>query len=188
MTEGDNSSELAPKQEDTANLLERVLGRAIANRYVDFCRLASGAFELRVSRPIAGHALRELESTLRHALKVPLEVKAVAAAIDPEKLDTARRALEEMGFDGAAVERAASALQPRETHATQIEQITARLGLAPGGDIAKAWISLVKTFGQPLHSGLGSPLADMGRQAKLSEEEFAVFEQVHGKTASRPVC
>lgn len=148
MTETDNSSELTLEQEDTANLLERVLGRAIANRYVDFCRLASGAFELRVSRPIAGHALRELESTLRDALKVPFEVKAVGAAIDPEKLDTARRALEEMGFDGAAVDRAASALQPRETHATQIEQITARLGLAPGGDIAKAWISLVKTFGQ----------------------------------------
>ena len=33
---------------------------------------------------------------------------------------------------------------------------------------------------------LGSLLADMGRQAKLSEEEFAVFEQVRGKTPSRP--
>lgn len=148
MTEVDNSSELTPEQENTTNLLERMLGRAIANRYVDFCRLASGAFELRVSRPVAGHALRELESTLRDALKVPLEVKVIGAAIDPEKLDRARRALEEIGFDGAAVDRAASALQPRETHATQIEQIAARLGLAPGGDIAKAWISLVKTFGQ----------------------------------------
>lgn len=148
MTGVNYSSELMPEQADTANLLERVLGRAIANRYVDFCRLSSGAFELRVSRPIAGHALRELESTLRDALKVPLEVKAVGATIDPKKLDAARRALEQIGFDRAAVDRAASALQPRETHATQIEQITARLGLAPGGDIAKAWIALVKTFGQ----------------------------------------
>src|SRR3954447_2041867 len=34
---------------------------------------------------------------------------------------------------------------------------------------------------------LGSLLADMGRQAGLSDEEFAVFEQVRDKTASRPV-
>ncbi len=34
---------------------------------------------------------------------------------------------------------------------------------------------------------LGSLLADMGRQAKLSEEEFAVFEQVRNKTVPRPV-
>jgi len=34
---------------------------------------------------------------------------------------------------------------------------------------------------------LGSLLADMGRQAKLSDEEFAVFEQVRDKTPARPV-
>ncbi len=34
---------------------------------------------------------------------------------------------------------------------------------------------------------LGSLLADMGRQARLSDEEFAVFEQVRDKTPSRPV-
>jgi antitoxin FitA len=34
---------------------------------------------------------------------------------------------------------------------------------------------------------LGSVLADMGRQAKLRDEEFAVFEQVRDKTPSRPV-
>lgn len=34
---------------------------------------------------------------------------------------------------------------------------------------------------------LGSLLADMGRQAKLSDDEFAVFEQVRDKTPSRPV-
>jgi hypothetical protein len=147
MTEADNTSGLTPEQEDTANLLERVLGRAIANRYVDFCRLASGAFELRVSRPIAGHALRELESTLRDALKVPLEVKA-AGAIDPGQLTKARDALAQIGFNATAVDKAVSALQPRDSHATQIEQITSRLGLASDGDVAKAWISLVKTFGQ----------------------------------------
>lgn len=34
---------------------------------------------------------------------------------------------------------------------------------------------------------LGSLLADIGRQAKLTDEEFAVFEQVRDKTPARPV-
>ncbi len=34
---------------------------------------------------------------------------------------------------------------------------------------------------------LGSLLADMGRRAKLSNEEFAVFEQVRSKAPAHPV-
>lgn len=34
---------------------------------------------------------------------------------------------------------------------------------------------------------LGSLLADMGRQAKLTAEEFAVFSQVRDKAPARPV-
>jgi len=34
---------------------------------------------------------------------------------------------------------------------------------------------------------LGSLLADIGRQAKLKDEEFAVFERVRDKTPARPV-
>ena len=34
---------------------------------------------------------------------------------------------------------------------------------------------------------LGSLLADMGRQAKLTDKEFAVFEQVRDKTPARPL-
>jgi plasmid stability protein len=34
---------------------------------------------------------------------------------------------------------------------------------------------------------LGSLLADMGRQARLSDEEFAVLEQVRDKAPARPV-
>ena len=34
---------------------------------------------------------------------------------------------------------------------------------------------------------LGSLLADMGRRAKLTDEEFAVFAQVRDKTPARPV-
>jgi antitoxin FitA len=34
---------------------------------------------------------------------------------------------------------------------------------------------------------LGSLLADMGRRAKLTDKEFAVFEQVRNKAPARPV-
>ena len=34
---------------------------------------------------------------------------------------------------------------------------------------------------------LGTLLADMGRRAKLTEEEFAVFEHVRDKAPARPV-
>jgi antitoxin FitA len=34
---------------------------------------------------------------------------------------------------------------------------------------------------------LGSLLADMGRRAKLTDGEFAVFEQVRSKALTRPV-
>ena len=34
---------------------------------------------------------------------------------------------------------------------------------------------------------LGSLLADMGRRAKLTDEEFAVFEQVRNMAPARPV-
>ncbi|HWH82229.1 MAG TPA: Arc family DNA-binding protein [Burkholderiaceae bacterium] len=34
---------------------------------------------------------------------------------------------------------------------------------------------------------LGSLLADMGRQARLTEQEFAVFAQVHDKAPARPL-
>lgn len=34
---------------------------------------------------------------------------------------------------------------------------------------------------------LGSMLADMGRRAKLSDDEFAVFEQVRNKLPARPL-
>jgi len=34
---------------------------------------------------------------------------------------------------------------------------------------------------------LGSLLADIGRRAKLTNEEFEVFEQVRDKTPARPV-
>jgi hypothetical protein len=69
-------SALSPEQQDTAALLNRLLGNAIANRYVDFCRLAAGAVILNTSRPHAVHALRELSNILRDVLAVPMEATA----------------------------------------------------------------------------------------------------------------
>ena len=34
---------------------------------------------------------------------------------------------------------------------------------------------------------LGTLLSDLGRQARLSDEEFAAFEQVRSKPPTRPV-
>jgi len=65
-----NAFDLSPEQQETASLLQRLLGSAIANRYVDLCRLSAGAFALNVSRPMAAHALRELDSMLRGTLEV----------------------------------------------------------------------------------------------------------------------
>jgi len=50
---------LSAEQADSHRLILQLLGTAVADRYVDFCRLASGTLPLIVSRPLAGHALRE---------------------------------------------------------------------------------------------------------------------------------
>jgi hypothetical protein len=71
--------------------------------YVDFCRLAAGAFALNVSRPMAAHALRELDSMLRGALEVPMEARAPETAEDTEKIAEARKQLRVLGFSGFQV-------------------------------------------------------------------------------------
>lgn len=171
MTEPDDSSELSAEQQDTTNLLERSLGRAIADRYVDFCRLASGVFELRVSRPVAAHALRELEGILRRSLKASLEIRPTEESIDPVHTK-AREELSKLGLDNAAIDRAVVALKPRTNQANQIRQITSSLGLAPDGDVAEAWISLSKTAGKAHeHSFHESLLVDEDFQRK-SQQPF----------------
>ena len=146
MQQSTNTFDLSPEQQDTSSLLDRLLGKAIADRYVDFCRLAAGAFALNVSRPVAAHALRELESMLRHVLEVPMEAKA--AEPDLGKLDEALEQLRPLGFDEPTLQRAVNALKPRQTHKTQICKIVARLGLDPDGDVAKKWIALCGSFGK----------------------------------------
>jgi hypothetical protein len=148
MSEPPNTFDLSREQQDTAALLEQLLGSAVADRYVDFCRLAGGAFPLRVSRPVAAHALRELDSTLRHILEVPLEARPPDNPADLEKLDKARTQLREIGYQENAIDLAAKALTPRLTHKEQIRKILTRLGFDPAGDVAKKWISLSDAFGK----------------------------------------
>ncbi|MDE2284387.1 MAG: hypothetical protein KGK33_07210 [Hyphomicrobiales bacterium] len=142
-----NAFDLSPEQQETASLLQRLLGSAIANRYVDFCRLAAGAFALNVSRPIAAHALRELDSMLRGALEVPMEARAPETGEDTERIAEARKQLRALGFEDHAVDRAVRELKPRLNHKEQIRQIASRLGLAPDGDVANLWTSLTENFG-----------------------------------------
>ena len=59
MKEVPETFELSPEQQDTAALLKELLGQTMADRYIDVCRLSAGAFELRISAPVAAHAMRE---------------------------------------------------------------------------------------------------------------------------------
>jgi ATP dependent DNA ligase C terminal region len=148
MDQAINAFDLSPEQQETASLLQRLLGNAVASRYVDFCRLAAGAFALNVSRPMAAHALRELDSMLRGALEVPMEARASETAQDRERVAQAREQLRALGFEDQAVNRAARELKPHLNHKQQIRQIVSRLGLAPDGDIANLWTSLTESFGR----------------------------------------
>jgi len=139
---------LSPEQQDTASLLERLFGRAIAYRYVDFSRLAASATGLSVSRPMAAHALRELESMIRFSLEVPMDAKAALDEQDEERVNEAIKTLKQLDFDDEALQRARKALAPRLNHARHIKLIAQRLGLSPEGDIATAWVSLCSTFGR----------------------------------------
>src|ERR1700687_18176 len=147
-----NIFELSAEQQDTAILLRRLLGKGITDRYLDVCRLAAGAFPLVVSRPMAAHALRELDSTLRHVLEVPMEAKASELPEDTARRDKARKLLLALGYDADIVQQASRYLKPRFTHKDQIRKIVARLGLDPDGDIAAKWASLSETFGKA-HEG-----------------------------------
>lgn len=137
---------LTPEQTDTAAFLDRLFGTAIANRYKDFCQLAASATDLRVTRPLAAHALRELESMLRSSLEVPMDAKAQPAK--DEQRTEAEAVLKGLRYDDAAIQRALGALAPRLNHASQIRLIAERLGLASESDVVRAWVSLCEMFGK----------------------------------------
>jgi hypothetical protein len=137
---------LPPEQQDTARLLSELLGKAIAARYEDFCRLSMGLFDLNVSKPMAAHALRELDSVLRGVLAVPMDAVAVVGRETKEKLEAAERALKDLGYDDASVGRALDGLVPRTKHKDQIRRILTRLGFEPNGDIAQLWFRIVDNY------------------------------------------
>jgi hypothetical protein len=139
---------LSAEQADTDRLIRQLLGTAVADRYVDFCRLAGGTLPLIVSRPLAGHALRELDSLVRHVLATPMDARASDNAEEAKRRRDARAKLKEMGFDEPALQRAEKALKPAYSHKRQIQQIVTRLGLAPDGDIATLWIKLNEAYGR----------------------------------------
>jgi hypothetical protein len=141
-----NTFDLSPEQRDTARLLDELLGQAIAARYEDFCRLSSGAFAIHAAKPVALHALRELNSMLRGVLAVPMGAVEILDKDFKERLESARNRLTDLKFSDGAVNEAVKRLLPG-TAKTQIEKIVTQLGLASDGDIAKKWIALTNRGG-----------------------------------------
>lgn len=148
MEELPNVYDLSAEQQDTATLLERLLGKPVADRYVDFCRLAAGAFPLLVSYPVAAHSLRELDSIIRYALAVPMEATPPEETeTDMQRRESAIKALVELGFDAATIKFASDKLKPRINHKDQILKIVTKLGLAPNGDTATSWLAIQSLAG-----------------------------------------
>jgi hypothetical protein len=140
-----NTFDLSLEQRDNATLLRDLLGQAVAARYEDFCRLSTGAFALNVSAPMAAHALRELESTLRQILEVPMDALPKEHPGFQEKSRRARKFLAELQFDQPAIDRAIESLKPRITHKAQVLKIVTRLGFDPQSDTANSWAKLTDT-------------------------------------------
>lgn len=138
---------LSPEQQDTGALLERLLGTAMAERYVDFLKLTAEATDLSVTIPLAGHALREMESTIRFTLAASIDAEAEQEE-DGTQAGKVAEALRPFGYSQDAIDRAVKSLKPKVSHAAQIRKIAEHLGLAPDGDIANAWVSLSRTADQ----------------------------------------
>jgi len=137
---------LSPEQEDTARLLGELLGRAVGLRYKDFCLLSAGAFPLTASKPMAAHALRELDSMLRGVLAVPMDAKAPEDPNANEKREEVGKILKGLNYDENAIKRALDGLEPRTKHKDQIRKILTRLGFDPTSDIAIHWISTIDNY------------------------------------------
>lgn len=140
-------SSLTEEQLDTVGMLEHLLGKAIADRYFDFCRLCTDALDLRVTIPLAAHALRELDSTLRTVLAVPLDAVVHEEPKDIERLDILRQKLKELGYDTEASQRAVTSIRPRISHREQIARICVRLDLGSDSEVARQWMGLSDNVG-----------------------------------------
>jgi hypothetical protein len=129
MVEPVNSFNLSPQQKETTK------------------RLSAGAYDLHVSKPMAGHALRELESLIRSVLIVPMQVVPPKDLDFAAKLKKARKALREIGFHEKMIDGGIKGLQPTEVHKSQIARLVIQLGLEPEGEVAKQWMTLCENFG-----------------------------------------
>jgi hypothetical protein len=89
-----------------------------------------------------------LDSTLRHVLAVPLDVKAIEKQEDAAELERAREALKAIGYDNDRIREALKKLKPTLSHKAQIEKIVERLGLDPDGDVARQWTSVTDAAGK----------------------------------------
>ncbi|MGO7708521.1 hypothetical protein ACC666_19305 [Rhizobium johnstonii] len=135
-------SELSPEQKETAELLLTLLGKAIADRYVDLCALSAGTMGLRVSRPVAAHALRELESLLRTILASPTDADANVTPEERQLQNQAISHLRKLGYNDSVLTQVRTALTPRVTHKALIRSILARLDLPTDGDVARLWFDI----------------------------------------------
>lgn len=133
-------------------MIRDLLGRAVASRYEDFCRLSAGTFALNASKPMAAHALRELDSMLRGILAAPMEAIAPQDPDEKTNQKEARKRLKAIGYDDNAINRAIKELAPRTNHKEQIRKILERLGFDPNGDIADLWIGTIDGY-QIAHGG-----------------------------------
>jgi hypothetical protein len=148
MDEPANSFDLSADQRTTAKLLDRLLGQVVAARYEDLCRLSAGAFRLNVSKPMAAHALRELDSMVRSVLTVPVEAPTAKDPIAMQKSEAMRALLESQGYDPGPIKRAMTAVEPRTTHKDEIRVIAGNLGFDPNSDLVRRWSSIVDNYGR----------------------------------------
>jgi hypothetical protein len=183
MDEPAKRPDLSQEQQNTAALIQQLLGKSMAVRDVDFCRLASGALPLRVSIPVAAHALRELESILRQTLAGPMEIAVDATPDDLAKVEDARANLRTIGFSDDAINRAAKELQPRLSHKAQIQAIVTRLGLAADGDIARAWITI---FASSRPGAWSRPLSVTNGRRGISGPMARPLRHRHARADDRP--
>jgi len=125
-------SRLLPTSEQiaTAETLRLLLGPAVANRYMDFCQLVSGTLPLHTIRPLAAHALRELEALVRAVLATPMDAVLVESPEAKVVRKKAVKAVKAFGYDDEVLQGVSKQLEPRLNHKRQIERICERLGLA----------------------------------------------------------
>ncbi|MBB5053476.1 hypothetical protein HNQ36_003476 [Afipia massiliensis] len=71
-----------------------------------------------------------------------MEVAITPSPEQIKRIEKAKEQLQALGFNADEIKGVAKELRPRLSHKQQIQAIVTRLGLAPDGDIARAWNSI----------------------------------------------